>query len=97
MGRAPNRRSRQMEDKMRRYDGEQKNVLVQVICNQCKKELNVEKGYLKEGCFPGEVVFGYFSSRDGIRHRFDLCEECYDRMIGRFQVPVEEVRENELL
>ena len=82
---------------MRRYDTEIDRRLEQVVCNQCKKELNVENGYLKEGCFAADFCFGYFSKRDGIRHRFDLCEDCYQKMIAEFQIPVEEVPENELL
>ncbi|MBO4981374.1 MAG: hypothetical protein J6C84_05710 [Lachnospiraceae bacterium] len=82
---------------MRRYQKEKNGKLLQVVCNQCKKEMKVENGYLKEGCFGADYVFGYFSSRDGIRHRFDLCEDCYNKMIQQFAVPVEEIRERELL
>ncbi len=82
---------------MRRYEDEANRQLVQVICNQCKKELKLENGYLKEGCFAADYCFGYFSHKDGMRYRFDLCEECYDKMIAKFQVPAEQVPENELL
>lgn len=68
-----------------------------VICNQCKKELKYEKGVLKEGCLSVDQVFGYFSKKDGIRHRFDLCEDCYDKLVQGFVLPVEETAENELL
>ena len=40
---------------------------------------------------------GYFSRKDGLRHRFDLCEDCYDKWIHTFAVPVEEMPETELL
>lgn len=82
---------------MRRYEDEKNGRLKQVICNKCKKELKLENGYLKEACFTADSVFGYFSHRDGIRHRFDLCEECYDNMIAEFRIPVDELPENELL
>lgn len=82
---------------MRRYQKGRNGKLLQVVCNQCKKELKVENGYLKEGCFAADHAFGYFSSRDGIRHRFDLCEDCYNKMIQQFAIPAEEVRERELL
>lgn len=82
---------------MRRYEEEQGGKLVRVVCNQCQKELKVENGYLKEGCFHGEVVFGYFSHRDGTKQQFDLCEECYDKIVKQFAIPVEENQENELL
>ncbi|MBQ4537753.1 MAG: hypothetical protein II994_09090 [Lachnospiraceae bacterium] len=80
---------------MRKYNNGKK--LLQVICNQCNKEMKVENGYLKEGCFRADYVFGYFSTKDGMRHRFDLCEECYEKMLEKFSIPVEEVREKELL
>lgn len=82
---------------MRRYEDDTSRQLVKVVCNQCKKELKLENGYLKEGCFYGDFCFGYFSARDGLRHRFDLCEECYNRLIEAFQIPVDEEPENELL
>ncbi len=68
-----------------------------IICNQCKKELKSEKGILREGCFTVDYAFGYFSRKDGLRHRFELCEDCYDRLIQSFALPVEETAENELL
>lgn len=82
---------------MRRYEDETNTRLIQVVCNQCKRELRIENGYLKEGCLFVDTTFGYFSGKDGMRHRFDLCEACYDKMIARFQIPVEENEVNELL
>lgn len=82
---------------MRRYESENGGKLIQVICNQCKKELKVENGYLKEGCLGIDISFGYFSRKDGIRHQFDLCEECYDKMAAQFAIPVEESQVQELL
>lgn len=75
---------------MRIYLDESKKELAAVICNKCKKELNVENGIIKEGCFKGDIQFGYFSNKDGNKHSFDLCEECYDKMIKGFAIPVEE-------
>ena len=63
----------------------------------CKKELKYEKGVLKEGCLSVDQVFGYFSRKDGMRHRFDLCEDCYDRLIQGFALPVEETPETEFM
>ncbi len=74
---------------MRKYE--------KIVCNQCKKELKSDGKYLKEGCFSVDYKFGYFSRKDGIRHRFDLCEDCYDRLIGQFAIPVEEDVQTELL
>ena len=82
---------------MRKYNNENEPVLQEVVCNQCGRALRVENGILKEGCFHGDFSFGYFSERDGMRHRFELCEGCYNKMIAGFQIPVEETQEQELL
>ena len=57
----------------------------------------LKEGYLREGCYEGQQIFGYFSRKDGLRHKFDLCEECYDKWIGGFIIPVEEEEISELL
>ncbi len=82
---------------MKKYEGTQDRKLIHAVCNKCGRSLRVEDGYLKEGCFSAEAVFGYFSRKDGTTHRFDLCEDCYDEMIATFQVPVEEKEGAELL
>ena len=71
--------------------------LKQVFCNRCGRELKVEKEMIREGCFTADIRFGYFSRKDGLRHRFDLCEDCYDQWIAAFRIPVEETPETELL
>lgn len=82
---------------MRKYEKEQRTGLNEVVCNRCGRKLKVENGYLKEGCFSAAVMFDYFSRKDGVSHRFDLCEDCYDRMISQFEIPVEESDGTELL
>ena len=82
---------------MRQYENVEENRLSKVICNKCGKELKVENGYLKEGCFSVDFLFGYFSEKDGLRHRFDLCEKCYDEWTASLPVPVEVTVEKELL
>ncbi len=80
---------------MRKFSGEQR--LCAVTCNGCGRTLRVEDGVLKEGCFAADQLFGYFSSMDGERHSFDLCEDCYRKWIGQFAVPVEKKETVELL
>ncbi|HKM04338.1 MAG TPA: hypothetical protein VJZ04_07040 [Lachnospiraceae bacterium] len=75
---------------MRIYLDEQKTELFSVICNMCGKEMTVEGQILKEGCFHGDHTFGYFSNKDGQTHKFDLCEECYDKIVKRFKISIEE-------
>ncbi len=81
---------------MRKYKEENERQLEEVVCNKCGRYLRVENGILKEGCFGADAVFGYFSKKDGIRHRFDLCEACYDAFVGDFSLPVCETEEKEL-
>lgn len=82
---------------MRKYANVQENYLSGVCCNMCGRSLRVENGILKEGCFHAEHSFGYFSTKDGMSHAWDLCEECYDKMVQGFVIPVEETEKNELL
>lgn len=68
-----------------------------VVCNLCKKEVQCKDGVLREGFFHAEAAFGYFSRKDGILHRFDLCEDCYDGLIQKFRIPAEECEITELV
>jgi len=82
---------------MRKYGDERESKLEKIICNKCGKEMKVKAGYLKEGCFSVDYCFGYFSRKDGMRHKFDLCEDCFDNWIASMQLPAEVTAENELL
>lgn len=82
---------------MRKYEKGQDNKLEAVVCNQCGKLLKLENGYLKEGCFQADFLWGYFSTKDGVRHQLDLCEDCYGKWTEGFMIPVEEAEERELL
>ena len=61
--------------------------LTKVVCNQCGKELVVEDGIIKEGCFSVDYEFSYFSNKDGYIYSLDLCEECFDKWIKDFHRP----------
>ncbi|NLL80061.1 MAG: hypothetical protein GX234_09820 [Clostridiales bacterium] len=82
---------------MRNYTDERKKELREVICNQCGRTFQAENGIVKEDCIHMDIVFGYFNSRDGMNHHFDLCEACYEKMIRAFRIPVTEEEETELL
>lgn len=60
-----------------------------VICNCCKKEIRIQNGIPEEEFLSIEKKWGYFSNKDNETHCFDLCEECYDRWIRTFEIPVE--------
>ena len=60
-----------------------------IICNQCGKEIPVVNGQAQEGVFSVDYTWGYFSEKDGERHSFELCEDCYDAMLKHFHIPAE--------
>lgn len=68
-----------------------------ICCNSCGKSLKVENGILVEDAFEASKEWGYFSGRDMEVHHFNLCEECYDKMIAGFKVPVEIRKKLEVL
>ena len=80
---------------MRKYD--EHNRLAGMQCNCCKKELQIVSGIVREGCFCVDYTWGYFSNKDGITHKLDLCEECYDRFVKELAIPVTETENSELL
>ena len=52
---------------------------------------------MREGGARFEIAWDYFSEKDGERHSFDLCEECYDELVNQFRIPVEVEEQTELL
>lgn len=86
-----------LDRNMRIYADEKETELISVICNCCKKELLVENGILKEEAVEVKHTFGYFGKRDGQRELFDLCEDCYSRIAGGFQIPPQQEEITEFL
>ncbi len=68
-----------------------------ICCNSCGKTLKVENGILMEDAFEASKEWGYFSKRDMEVHQFNLCEECYDKMVSQFKVPVQVKNKLEVL
>ena len=79
---------------MRRYTMKERRETETIFCNGCGKEIKIKNGVIREGLLSVEKKWGYFSDKDNEVHRFDLCEECYDRMVSQFVIPVE--KENEV-
>ena len=75
---------------MREYLNLQENEISKVFCNQCGKELTVENGYVMDGSFAVDYGFGYFSNKDGEKHSWDLCDDCYDELVKSFKIPITE-------
>ena len=67
---------------MRFYKDKEKKILEKVLCNCCGRELAITARYVTEGVM--------HVCKDLVRHEFDMCEQCYDKMIGEFQIPVTE-------
>lgn len=61
------------------------------ICNCCGKVL-IQEEYVKI-----EQRWGYFSKKDGILQRGNICEDCFEQIIKNFKVPLEEEGITELL
>lgn len=80
---------------MRQYTDEK--LLINIKCNKCGKDINVENEIIKEGVFSVDYKWGYFSKKDGEIHSFDLCEECYEDFIKKFAIEVTCNEENEFL
>lgn len=74
---------------MRRYIMREKKETEKIFCNGCGKEIMVRDEMPLEDILSVEKRWGYFSGKDNEVHRFDLCEECYDRMISGFVIPPE--------
>ena len=76
---------------MRQYQicNAEKKELRKVICNKCKKEIEIIDGIAKEEVMTVEKRWGYFSNKDNEVHHFDLYEACYDELVQSFEVPVE--------
>lgn len=82
---------------MRVYSEQREKKLAEAVCNCCGRKLLVENGFLKEECVHITHDFGFFGKRDGTSHAFDLCEECYEKLIAGFTVPVETCEREELI
>lgn len=73
---------------MRKYDSVS-NKLVQVVCNSCGKTINVNNEVMLEEVLHVEKHWGFFSNQDGEAQKFDVCEQCYKKIISGFLIPVE--------
>lgn len=58
-----------------------KKVTDVIICDACGKEIKKNKFSEFEDYYHIEKMWGYHSGKDGRNDSFDICEECYDKMI----------------
>ncbi len=72
---------------------------MKVYCNCCGKEIQM-KGKTQialEDYAAIEKSWGYFSKKDGIRQKMNICETCFDAWVKTFALAPETVEEQELL
>lgn len=64
-----------------------------IYCNMCGRKMAHDQ---EEYLFV-QKEWGYFSKRDQKGYRFYLCENCFQNLTDRFQVPAEVYEQKELL
>ena len=79
---------------MRVYKDER---LTELYCNKCGKQIKIENEVIREVNFSVDYRCVFFSVNDVRRHKFDLCESCYDEIIKSFEYPIEEADYNEFV
>ncbi|GFI62051.1 hypothetical protein IMSAG049_01224 [Clostridiales bacterium] len=52
-----------------------------VICNACGKEIKKNKFNEFSDFYHIDKIWGYHSNKDGRCDNYDICEECYDKML----------------
>lgn len=75
----------------------EENMDNKVVCNCCGKKIPVCGEILQEDVLSVDKDWGYFSGKDGKKHRWCMCEACYDKMTGGFVIPVEEIDRTEMI
>ena len=56
-------------------------------CNCCGREIKIVNGIQKEDILCVSKEWGYFSEKDMERHRFIICESCYNNWVSGFKIP----------
>ena len=86
-------------DKMEMKEMAQRQNLpkAEILCNCCGRPLKSRNGLLMEDAFKAVKEWGYFSKKDLQVHSFTLCEACYDKITGLFQIPVTVSQKREVM
>lgn len=61
-----------------------------VLCNMCGCEIKKDDYGNFFDYAELEKTWGYLSCFDGKNHKFDLCQNCYKKLIDSFSIPVED-------
>ena len=75
---------------MREYGlkAQEHQTMTKVVCNCCGKEIPLIREDMWEDYFHAEKNWGYLSNQDGRTDSFDMCQDCYEKMISQFKIPV---------
>lgn len=72
---------------------------MKVYCNCCGNEIRMKENtqIALEDYVKIEKTWGYFSKKDGVRQKMNICESCFDAWTSAFVVAPCEEDELELL
>ena len=59
--------------------------IVDVVCNMCGEKIKKVDNNLCDYLHI-EKEWSYFSSMDNEKHSFDLCQDCYKKIINQFKI-----------
>ena len=68
-----------------------------IYCNMCGRKIKQKQDIPVEDFVSVKKAWGYFSGKDGTVQECDLCEECFEKIVRRFQIPVTQTEQKELL
>lgn len=68
-----------------------------IYCNKCGNPICKKETIEKADYVRIEKNWGYFSKKDGICERINICEQCYEEMIKGFLIPPEQEERKELI
>lgn len=74
-----------------------KSINKEILCNMCGKVIKFDHGILKEDVFQGHKEWGYFSNKDLEVHKFNICEDCYEKLIQTFKIPIQVEKKIEVM
>jgi ribosomal-protein-alanine N-acetyltransferase len=66
-----------------------KELVDEIYCNCCGKRIEKNAHQYFQDHLHVEKQWEYHSKKDGKKHEFDICEECYDKWIKSFKISIE--------
>lgn len=60
----------------------------QIICNCCGEPINKYQIFTND-YISFQKQWGYNSDYDNKKHKFDICQNCYQKIISNFKIPIE--------